>query len=86
MWFHSVLFNAGYCNKEKPKLYKLIGKKSKVFFIYSFKSYSFSNFNWLYVMFYRDNVKIIPHNLDENITPLACLLYPYHLEDEKKGE
>lgn len=31
MWFHSVLFNAGYCNKEKPKFYKLIGKKSKVF-------------------------------------------------------
>ena len=71
MWFHSVLFNAGYCNKEKPKLYKLIGKHNKVFFIYSFKSYSFSSFNWLYDMFYRDNVKIIPHNLDEYLTPLA---------------
>lgn len=71
MWFHSVLFNAGYCNKEKPKLDKFIGKHNKVFFIYNFKSYSFSSFNWLYDMFYRDNVKIIPHNLDEYLTPLA---------------
>lgn len=71
MWFHSVLFNAGYCSKAKPKLFKLIGKYNKVLFIYSFKSYSFSSFIWLYNMFYRDNIKIIPRYLDGYFTPLA---------------
>nr|YP_009543506.1 LAGLIDADG endonuclease [Coniothyrium glycines]AYU74396.1 LAGLIDADG endonuclease [Coniothyrium glycines] len=86
MWFHSVLFNAGYCSKEKPKLYKLIGKGNKVFFIYSFKSYSFSSFNWLYDMFYRDNVKIIPRYLDEYLTPLALsTLFLSPVIPEKKG-
>lgn len=73
MWFHSVLSNAGYCNKEKPKLYKLIDKGNKVLFIYSFKSYSFSSFIWLYNMFYKDNMKIIPRNLDKFLTPLALV-------------
>jgi hypothetical protein len=44
MLFHSVLFNAGYCSKKKPRLHKFIGKHNKVFFICSFKSYSFSSF------------------------------------------
>ena len=40
-------------------------------FLYSFKSYSFSSFIWLYDTFYRDNIKIIPRNLDKYFTPLA---------------
>ena len=71
MWFYSVLSTVGYCNKEKPKLFKLIGKYNKVLFIYSFKSYSFSSLIWLYDMFYADNMKIIPRNLDKYLTPLA---------------
>lgn len=71
MWFHSFLAKKGYCSNKKPKLSKLIGKGNKVFFIYSFKSYSFSSFIWLFDMFYKDNIKIIPRNLDKYLTPLA---------------
>lgn len=86
MWFHSALFNAGYCNNKKPKLFKLIGKHNKVFFIYSFKSYSFSSFNWLYEMFYRENIKIIPRNLDKCLTPLALsTLFLSAERPEKRG-
>jgi LAGLIDADG DNA endonuclease family/LAGLIDADG endonuclease len=71
MWFHSKLVSFGYCSNKKLKLSKLIGKGNKVLFICSFKSYSFSSFTWLFNMFYRDNIKIIPRNLDKYLTPLA---------------
>ena len=71
MWFHSVLSDNGYCSNKKPKLYKIIGKGNKVLFTYSIKSYSFSSFTWLFNMFYRYNIKIIPRNLDKYLTPLA---------------
>lgn len=71
MSFHSTLANTGYCSFKKPKLSKLIGKENKVLFFYSFKSYSFSSFKWLFDLFYINNIKIIPHNLYKYITPLA---------------
>ena len=71
MKFHSFFANKGYCSSKKPKLSKLIGKDNSVIFIYRFKTYSFSNFDWLFNMFYKNNLKIIPHNLDKYLTPLA---------------
>ena len=71
MWFHSFLAKKGYCSNKKPKLSKLIGKGNKVLFIYSFKSYSFSSFIWLFNIFYKDDIKIIPRNLEKYFTPLA---------------
>lgn len=71
MWFYSTLAKAGYCSYKKPKLYKLIAKGNKVLFFYVLKSFSFSSFTWLYSLFYRNNLKIIPQNLYEYITPLA---------------
>lgn len=71
MWFHSVLAKAGYCSYKKPKISKLIVKGNKVLFLCRFKSYSFFSFIWLLDMFYRYNVKIIPCNLNEYLTPLA---------------
>lgn len=71
MWFHLMLAKAGYCSYKRPKLYKLIGKENKVFFFYVLKSYSFSSFTWLFSLFYVNNQKTIPKNIDEYLTPLA---------------
>lgn len=40
-------------------------------FWYSLKSYSTTSFIWLYDLFYKDNIKIIPKNLDKYLTPLT---------------
>lgn len=84
MWFHSMLVKAGYSSNNKPQLYKLIGKGNKVLFFYCFKSYSFSSFIWLFNMFYRGNLKIIPRNLYEYFTPLV--LATIFLSSLGKGE
>jgi len=71
MKFHAFFANNGYCSKKKPKMSKLVGKDNNVIFIYRFKTYSFSNFDWLFNMFYKNNLKIMPDNLDRYLTPLA---------------
>ena len=87
MNFHSFFANNGYCSNKKPKMSKLIGKGNKVIFIYRFKTYSFSNFDWLFDMFYKNNLKIIPHNLDKYLTPLALTtLFIFFSELRVQGE
>lgn len=69
MKFHSFFANNGYCSNKKPKMSKLVGKDNKIIFIYRFKTYSFSSFDWLFNMFYENSLKIMPHNLDKYLTP-----------------
>lgn len=45
MWFHKFLATRGYCNPNKPKLTKIIGKNNKVLYMYRINSYSFYSFN-----------------------------------------
>lgn len=91
MWFHMFLAKRGYCNPNKPKLSKIIAKGNKVLFSYCISSYSFSSFYWLFKMFYRDNIKIIPRNLGNYLTPLALAIWflevpigPYGLGNKAK--
>ena len=44
MWLHKFYANRGYCNNNKPKLYKQIGKNCKIYYTYKFNTYSFLNF------------------------------------------
>jgi LAGLIDADG DNA endonuclease family len=75
--FYSFFAKNGYCSLKKPVLYKFISIGNKVLFLYRFKTYTFSNFDWLFNMFYKNNApnqglhKIIPHNLNNYFTPLA---------------
>ncbi len=71
--FYSVFALSGYCNLKRPRIYKLIGKGNRVFFLITFKTYSFTNLDWLFDLFYIDNLKIIPREilLDKYFTPLA---------------
>lgn len=81
MWFHSYFSIRGYCQNRKPKLKKRIRKNGKVFFHYRLNTYTFSSFNWIHDMFYKFNelenkfVKIIPHNIEEYLTPLALAIW-----------
>ena len=86
MWFHSMLAHAKYCNPQKPKLQKLIGKRNTVLYYYKFKSYSFSSFTWLFELFYINDQKILQQNLYKYITPLAlATLYLSSIWAEEKA-
>lgn len=68
-----VFSSAGYCSTYKPKLIKSIGKNNKVYFHIRFQTWTYSSFNYIHELFYKDNKKIIPSYdiLYKIITPLA---------------
>ena len=79
MWFHSYFSTRGYCNINKPELKKRIRKNGEIYFHYSINTFTFFNFNWIHDMFYMCSegkyVKIIPHNIEQYLTPLALAIW-----------
>ncbi|RYE15036.1 MAG: hypothetical protein EOP34_04690 [Rickettsiales bacterium] len=76
MWFHMYLSSRGYCRKEKPVLAKRIKEHGQIFFHYRINSYTFTSFNWIREMFYKENGdKIIPIEIKEYLTPFALAIW-----------
>ena len=55
-WLHKFFADRGYCSPTVPKAKKQIGKKSKVYFSINFRTFSFQSLNWLYDLFYPENL------------------------------
>ena len=64
-WSNKFLINRGYCKNQKPFLRKRICKTNKILFHYRINTYTFTSLNWLYDLFYKNNIKILP--LDHEI-------------------
>lgn len=76
MWFHQYLSSRGYCRKEKPVLHKRIREQGQVVYHYRINSYTFTSFNWLREMFYKENgKKIIPLTIKEYLSPFALAIW-----------
>lgn len=76
MWFHLYLSVRGYCSKEKPILHKRIREHGQVVYHYRINSYTFTSFNWIREMFYKENgQKIIPIEIKEYLTPFALAIW-----------
>ncbi|GGU89379.1 hypothetical protein GCM10010211_64870 [Streptomyces albospinus] len=76
MWFHLYLSSRGYCRKEKPVLAKRIKEHGQIFYHYRINSYTFTSFNWIREMFYKENGdKIIPLEIKEYLTPFALAIW-----------
>lgn len=68
-------FEKGYCTASGPREYKTIHKgvsgKSKIYFGYEFDTFTFSSLNWLYDLFYMNDIKIILSELLKYLTPVS---------------
>lgn len=58
---HNFFAKRRYCNPEKPKLQRRLGKNGKVRFMLRFKTWSFKSFNWIHEAFYQNKIKQIPN-------------------------
>lgn len=72
-WLWNRLSEAKYCTDIRPKLRRRIGKGGKIRFYYKFNTYTFSNLNYIYYDFYKNNssFKRVPDNIYNYLTPLA---------------
>lgn len=75
MWLHNIISNLGYCNPIKPEIQKRLGKKGVVRNVVRFKTWSYSSFNWIYELWYKNNIKVVPFNIGEYLTPLALAIW-----------
>jgi ubiquinol-cytochrome c reductase cytochrome b subunit len=75
MWLHKFFADRGYCNTKKPELKPNIGKKNKVYFSYKFRTWTFSNWNWIYHAFYQNKIKVVPSIIDQLLTPLSLAVW-----------
>lgn len=82
MKFYNYFSSIGYCKSKKPKLNQVISKNNKVLYYYRIESYYLTQLEWLYHIFYKNNVKTIPLNLKEYLTPLS--LTTWYLDNTDK--
>jgi hypothetical protein len=82
MQFYNYLSSIGYCKPKKPGLNKVISKNNKLLYYWKEESYYLTHFEWLYDMFYKHNIKTIPSNLKEYLTPLS--LSTWYLDNTDK--
>jgi ubiquinol-cytochrome c reductase cytochrome b subunit len=75
MWLHKFYSERGYCSSKKPELKRNIGKENKVYFSYKFRTWTYSNWNWIYEAFYKNKIKVVPTFIDQFLTPLVLAIW-----------
>lgn len=79
LYLHSIIANLGYCNTKIPKIITRLGNKGKIRKIIRFRTWTYISFNFIFESWYKQqdskNIKIIPHNINEYLTPLALAIW-----------
>lgn len=75
VWFHRFFKDKGYCSETEPKIHIRLGKKGKKRYLYRFRTFTFTSFDWIRELFYTNGVKGVPKNIGQYITPLALAVW-----------
>ena len=77
LWLHKLIYDLNYTTKNIPKLQQRLGNYGKLRLIIIFKTYTFSNFNWIHDIWYKNGKKILPSIDILNIyfTPLSLAIW-----------
>lgn len=79
LWLHRTLFCLGYCRQDIPKITVRKCQGDELRYIYRFRSYTYSSFNWIYESFYLTKgdkrIKTVPACIDIYLTPLALAVW-----------
>lgn len=75
LWLHAQIYNRGYCNPVPPKIQTRLGTGGKLRYIFRFHTFTYSSLDSLYSAWYTNNIKHIPNNIAEFLTPLALAIW-----------
>jgi hypothetical protein len=77
LWLHNTISNLGYCKKEIPIIKTSYGIDGKIRYIFRFRTFTYSSFNWIYNEFYPKNLnrKIIPKIIEDYLSPMALAIW-----------
>ena len=74
LWLHNKVAEQGYCNPSTPKIQSRMGPKGKIRYILRFHSFTYQSFNEIHNLWYNNNKKRIPMNIEEYLTPLSIAI------------
>lgn len=72
---HNYLSAAGYCNPAIPTISRKLGKKGKLYKNMSFNTWTYTSFDWIYDIWYKDKTKLVPQSIGDYLTPLALAIW-----------
>ena len=75
IWLHNVIAELGYCNPKVPSIQSRLGSNGKTRYIIRFHTYTYSSLNDLHNAWYVNNIKRVPENISEFLTPLALAIW-----------
>ena len=76
IWLHKLISELGYCNTKLPKITTRLGQKGVVRKIIRFNTWTYSSFNWIHELFYKDGKnKGVPSNIADFLTPFALAIW-----------
>lgn len=74
-FLHKLFSNLGYCNPKIPVVTSRLGPKGKLRQIVRFRTWTYTSFNWIHELWYKNNIKQVPANIAEYLTPLALAIW-----------
>ena len=74
IWIHKFFKLRGYCSETGPKI-KTRSGENNIRYYYSFRTFTFTSFDWIREMFYPNGVKCVPKEIDQYLTPLALAIW-----------
>lgn len=72
---HKFLAESGYCNTKIPVVTKRLGNKGKLRKIVRFSTWTYTSFNWIREVWYKNGKKCVPLCIDQYLTPLALAIW-----------
>lgn len=75
LFLHKMFSDLGYCNPKTPSITTRLGVKGKVRKIVRFSTWTYTSFNWIHDLCYKNKVKCVPECIGEYLTPLALAIW-----------
>ena len=72
---HKIFSDWGYCNTKIPNITTRLGIKGKLRKVVRFTTWTYTSFNWIYDLWYKDNIKCVPNCINQYLTPLALAIW-----------
>lgn len=72
---HKFLSESGYCNTKVPNVTTRLGAKGKLRKVVRFSTWTYTSFNWIHDLWYKDQIKCVPTCIDQYLTPLALAIW-----------
>jgi ubiquinol-cytochrome c reductase cytochrome b subunit len=74
-FLHKLISNYGYCNPKIPTISYRLGVKGKLRKIVRFSTWTYTSFNWIHDIWYKEGIKCVPDCIDQYLTPLALAIW-----------